>query len=127
MSDTTYKKVSTRDSEYLRIIVFSLSKSTFPLRKKSPYLQLFWSASFQHFPTFGLNTERYYVSLRIQSKCGKIEKNADQNNSEYGHFLRSAALLQYLFEKEGEEREEFSPALFLKNEKKYLNSGKKMI
>ena len=23
-----------------------------------------------HFPTFGLNTERYGVSLRIQSECG---------------------------------------------------------
>ena len=29
----------------------------------------------------------YYVSLRIQSKCGR---NANQNNSEYGHVLRSA-------------------------------------
>ena len=25
-----------------------------------------------YFPAFGLNTERYRVSLRIQSKCGKI-------------------------------------------------------
>ena len=25
-----------------------------------------------YFPAFGLNTERYTVSLRIQSKCGKI-------------------------------------------------------
>ena len=25
-----------------------------------------------HFPAFGLNTERYSVSLRIQSECGKI-------------------------------------------------------
>ena len=39
-----------------------------------------------HFPAFGLNTERDGVSLRIQSECGK---NADQNNSEYGFFLRS--------------------------------------
>ena len=31
------------------------------------------------FPIFGLNTERYEVSLRIQSR----------NNSEYGNFLRS--------------------------------------
>ena len=37
---------------------------------------------FQHFPTFGLNTEEI---RSIQSECGK---NADQNNSEYGHFLR---------------------------------------
>ena len=46
------------------------------LRKKCPYFELFWSAFFPHFPAFGLNTE----------KCGK---NADQNNSEYGQFLRS--------------------------------------
>ena len=25
-----------------------------------------------YFPAFGLNTERYFVSLRIQSECGKI-------------------------------------------------------
>ena len=25
-----------------------------------------------YFPVFGLNTERYSVSLRIQSECGKI-------------------------------------------------------
>ena len=27
--------------------------------------------------------------FRIQSECGNCEKNEDQNNSEYGHFLRS--------------------------------------
>ena len=73
------------------------------LRKTFPYLELFWSAFFPHFPAFGLNTERYFphfsafgvntkrygVSLRIQSKSGKCGKNVDQNNSEYGHFLRS--------------------------------------
>ena len=30
------------------------------------------SFSGPYFPTFGLNTERYYASLRIQSECGKI-------------------------------------------------------
>ena len=38
------------------------------------------------FTAFGLNTEKYFVSLRFQSKCGK---NADHNNSKYGHILRS--------------------------------------
>ena len=46
-----------------------------------------------HFLAFGLNTERYGVSLRIQSKYGKylsvFNPNADYNNSGYGHFLRS--------------------------------------
>ena len=40
------------------------------------------SYSGPHFPSFGLNTERYPYSVRIQ-------ENADQNNSEYGHFLSS--------------------------------------
>ena len=31
-----------------------------------------WSFSDPYFPAFGLNTERYEVSLRIQSECGKI-------------------------------------------------------
>ena len=43
------------------------------LRKKSPYLELFWSALFPHFPAFGLNTETYSISLHIQSKCRKMQ------------------------------------------------------
>ena len=39
--------------------------------------ELFWSV----FPALGLNTERYSVVRR--------RENPDQNNSEYGHFLRS--------------------------------------
>ena len=35
---------------------------------------------------FGLNTERYWVSLRIQSECGKIRT---RKNSVFGHFSRS--------------------------------------
>ena len=37
-----------------------------------------------YFSTFGLNTERYFVSLRIQSECGKIRIR--KTNSKYGHF-----------------------------------------
>ena len=40
------------------------------LRKKSSYWELFWYAFFPHFPAFGLNTERYFVSFRIWDKCG---------------------------------------------------------
>ena len=36
---------------------------------------------------FGLNTEIYFVSLRIQSECGKIRI---RKNSVFGHFSRSA-------------------------------------
>ena len=60
---------------------------TSALRKKYPYLELFWS-----------------VFSRIQTEYGEIGsifpspysvsmwENTDQNNSEYGHILRSAAL-----------------------------------
>ena len=46
------------------------------MRKKCPYSELFWSAFFLHFP----------ASSPKMEKCGK---NADENNSEYEHFLRS--------------------------------------
>ena len=39
-----------------------------------------------YFPAFGLNMERYKVSLCIQSECGKIRT---RNNSVVGHFSRS--------------------------------------
>ena len=38
------------------------------------------------FLAFELNTERYGVSIRIQSEYG----NAGQNNFDYGHFSRIA-------------------------------------
>ena len=39
-----------------------------------------------YFPAFGLNTERYFVSLHIQSECGKIQS---RKNSVFGHFSHS--------------------------------------
>ena len=42
-----------------------------------------WSFSGSYFPAFGLNTEKYGVSLR---------EDTDQKNSESGHFSRSANL-----------------------------------
>ena len=47
------------------------------------------SYSDPHFPALEPNTERHSVSLRIQSECGKMLENAEQNNSECGLFLRS--------------------------------------
>ena len=52
-------------------------------RKESKYRVI----SGPYFPTFELNTERYKVSLRIQSEYGKI---LTRNNSIFGHFLCSA-------------------------------------
>ena len=71
--------------------------TTYSLRKRCPYSELFYSVFLPHLLTFGLNTERYKVFLRIQSECGKMLKNADQNNSEYGHFLRSVISLYRLY------------------------------
>ena len=45
-----------------------------------------------YFPAFRLNTERYEVSLRILSECGKMWGNVGQNNSEYGYLLGSDRL-----------------------------------
>ena len=42
-----------------------------------------------YFPAFGLNTERYEVSLRIQSECGKIRTG---KYSVFGHFSHSVNL-----------------------------------
>ena len=56
--------------------------SRLTLREKYPYSV----CSGTYFPAFGLNTERYRVSLRIQSEC---RKNTDQKNSKHGHFSRS--------------------------------------
>ena len=42
--------------------------------KKCSYSELFCSPFFAHFPAFGLNMERYSVSLHIQSECGKMQK-----------------------------------------------------
>ena len=48
-------------------------------RGKCPYSEFFWST----FSRIRLNTERYSVSLRIQSERGK---NTYQENSEYEPF-----------------------------------------
>ena len=41
------------------------------------------SYSGPYFPVFGLNTGRYGVSLRIQSKCGKIQTRITPNTDNF--------------------------------------------
>ena len=53
-----------------------------PLREKCPYLELFWSA-------FSCIQAEYGEILRIYSYSVRMRENAEQNNSEYGHLLRS--------------------------------------
>ena len=50
----------------------SYTSQVFTPGKKYPYSELFWFTFFPHFPAFGLNTERYGVSFRIQSECKKM-------------------------------------------------------
>ena len=50
------------------------------------------SFSGPYFPAFGLNTERYGVSLRIQSECGKIQTRITPNaNTFYAVFSSSTS------------------------------------
>ena len=66
-------------------IEFLLSRTFFlllTLSEKCPYSDLFWSA-FSHIRT------EYGETLRISLYSFRMRENADQNNSEYGHFLRS--------------------------------------
>ena len=50
-------------------------KFCFFTAKKCPYSD----CSVPHFPAFGLNAERYRVSLRIQSECGKMRTRITPN------------------------------------------------
>ena len=43
----------------------------------------FRSFSGQYFPAFGLNTERYFISLCIQSGCGKIQTRKIPNTDTF--------------------------------------------
>ena len=47
---------------------------------KSVHIQ---SYSVPHFPIFGLNTERYRISLRIQYECGKIRSRITPNTANF--------------------------------------------
>ena len=49
---------------------------------KSPYLELFWSA-------FSSIRTEYREIRSISPNSVQMRENADQNNSEYGHFSRS--------------------------------------
>ena len=53
-----------------------------------------WRYSGPHFAAFGLNTERYSVSLlRISPYLVRMRGNVDQNNSEHGHFSHSNGVI----------------------------------
>ena len=57
------------------LLIFKMLLLWIPLCKKCPYLQFFGP----YFPSFGLSTEKYGVSLCIQSKCGKTRTRNTRN------------------------------------------------
>ena len=57
------------------------------LREKCPYSALFWSA-------FSRIQTEYGEVLRISLYSVRMRENVDQNNSKYGHFLRSVIFFQ---------------------------------
>ena len=54
------------------------------------------SYSGPHFPAFGLNTERYGVSLRIQSECGKMRTKITPNTDTFHTVLLINDLFLFL-------------------------------
>ena len=52
------------------------------------------SFSGPYFPSFGLNTERYRVSLRIQSKCGKMQTRKTPNRGTFCAVMANIVLFQ---------------------------------
>ena len=79
----------------MRFPIFIASKN---LAYQPIYLYIYVSIRIRSFsglffPAFRLNTEIYFVNLRIQSKYGK---NTDQKNSKYTHFLRSETYAKYV-------------------------------
>ena len=59
------------------------NKNNLSLREKCPNTEFF---SRPYFPVFVLNTETYFVNLRIQCKYSEMRP---RKNSVFGHFLRS--------------------------------------
>ena len=57
-----------------------------------------WCFSGPFFPAFGLNTERYEVSLRIESECGKIRTRKASNTDTFHAVLVSKKNYNYVLD-----------------------------
>ena len=60
----------------------ALQSQSESLRKKCPYSKLFWSVFTRIWTEYG-------EILFISPYSVRMRESTDQNNSEYGHFLRS--------------------------------------
>ena len=61
-----------------------IENDTVTLRKKCPYSELFWSA-------FSSSRTEYGKVRSISPYSVRMQENADQHYSEYGHFLPSVS------------------------------------
>ena len=66
-------------STFTRSLEFSNKSEKHSLRENCPYSKY----SGPHFHAFGLNTERYSVSLCIQSECGKMRTRITPNTDTF--------------------------------------------
>ena len=70
-------------------IAWKIKKLAFKLAIESPLLLNcmksvnIWSSSGPYFSAYGLNTERYRVSVRIQCECGKIRTRKTPNTDTF--------------------------------------------
>ena len=74
-------RITTRKFQKKSLNNFCWSSSS--LRKHCVKIVRIQSYSGPHFPAFKLNTERYRVSLRIQSKCGKMRTRITSNTNTF--------------------------------------------
>ena len=81
-------QVVTTPSEFLKTVCIIHWRVVITAWKLSKY----GVVSGLYFLAFGLNTERYSVSLRIQSECRKIRT---RNNSPFGQFSRNVRLVLF--------------------------------
>ena len=56
-----------------------------------------WNYSGPYFPLFGLNTERYGVSLHIQSECGKMRTRITPNTDAFHAVIYMLQFILYFF------------------------------
>ena len=63
-------------------VIVIVKTTTYLLREKCPYSELFWSV-------FSRIRTEYGEVQSISLYSVRMRENADHNNSEYGHFLRS--------------------------------------
>ena len=69
---------------YLLLIVFPIEKKINNQRNNHFVKRVrIRSYSGPYFPTFGLNTEKYSVPLRIQSECGKMRSRITPNTATF--------------------------------------------